>query len=57
MLLKVEQGEGHKDRFAMLSPQLLELVGAEAGRLPTSFLKKKPVQGPPPPLRFRSPLS
>ena len=26
MLLKVEQGKGRKDRFAMLSPQLLELL-------------------------------
>src|SRR6202030_1643187 len=27
MLLRVEQGKGRKDRDAMLSPQLLELVG------------------------------
>jgi site-specific recombinase XerD len=26
MLLKIEQGKGRKDRFAMLSPQLLELL-------------------------------
>jgi integrase len=26
MMLRVEQGEGRKDRFAMLSPQLLELL-------------------------------
>ena len=26
MLLRVEQGKGRKDRFAMLSPQLLELL-------------------------------
>ena len=26
MLLKVEQGKGRKDRFAMLSPQLLKLL-------------------------------
>src|ERR1700739_2743766 len=26
MMLRVEQGKGHKDRFAMLSPQLLELL-------------------------------
>jgi len=26
MLLRVEQGKGHKDRLAMLSPQLLELL-------------------------------
>jgi hypothetical protein len=24
MLLRIEQGKGRKDRFAMLSPQLLE---------------------------------
>jgi integrase/recombinase XerD len=28
MLLKIEQGKGHKDRLAMLSPQLLELLRA-----------------------------
>jgi integrase len=26
-MLRVEQGKGRKDRFAMLSPQLLELLG------------------------------
>ena len=26
MMLRIEQGKGHKDRFAMLSPQLLELL-------------------------------
>jgi len=26
MMLRVEQGKGRKDRFAMLSPQLLELL-------------------------------
>jgi len=26
MMLRVEQGKGHKDRYAMLSPQLLELL-------------------------------
>jgi integrase/recombinase XerD len=26
MLLRIEQGKGRKDRFAMLSPQLLELL-------------------------------
>jgi len=26
MLLRVEQGKGRKDRYAMLSPQLLELL-------------------------------
>jgi integrase len=26
MLLRIEQGKGSKDRFAMLSPQLLELL-------------------------------
>jgi len=26
MLLRVEQGKGQKDRFVMLSPQLLELL-------------------------------
>src|ERR1700737_5346587 len=26
MLLRVEQGKGHKDRYVMLSPQLLELL-------------------------------
>jgi hypothetical protein len=26
MLLRVEQGKGRKDRHAMLSPQLLELL-------------------------------
>ena len=26
MLLKIEQGKGRKDRFAMLSPQLLDLL-------------------------------
>ena len=26
MLLKIEQGKGRKDRFAMLSPVLLELL-------------------------------
>ena len=26
MLLKIEHGKGRKDRFAMLSPQLLELL-------------------------------
>jgi integrase len=26
MLIRVEQGKGRKDRFAMLSPQLLELL-------------------------------
>src|SRR5207248_10164820 len=26
MLLRIEQGKGQKDRFAMLSPQLLELL-------------------------------
>jgi len=25
-MLRVEQGKGRKDRFAMLSPQLLELL-------------------------------
>lgn len=28
MLIRVEQGKGHKDRYAMLSPQLLELLRA-----------------------------
>jgi integrase len=26
MMIRVEQGKGRKDRFAMLSPQLLELL-------------------------------
>jgi integrase/recombinase XerD len=26
MMLRIEQGNGRKDRFAMLSPQLLELL-------------------------------
>ena len=26
MLIRVEQGKGRKDRYAMLSPQLLELL-------------------------------
>jgi integrase/recombinase XerD len=26
MLLRIEQGKGRKDRFAMLSPRLLELL-------------------------------
>jgi hypothetical protein len=26
MLLRVEQGKGHKDRCAMLSPRLLEVL-------------------------------
>jgi integrase/recombinase XerD len=26
MMLRVEQGKGHKDRYVMLSPQLLELL-------------------------------
>src|SRR5205807_9898634 len=41
MLLRVEQGKGRKDRDAMLSPQLLELLRAwwrEGGRLPRGWL-------------------
>jgi hypothetical protein len=30
VLLRIEQGEGRRDRFAMLSPQLLDRVGAAA---------------------------
>ena len=30
MMLRVEQGKGRKDRFAMLSPQLLELLSVVA---------------------------
>jgi hypothetical protein len=32
MLLRVERGKGRKDRHAMLSPQLLELLRAGGGR-------------------------
>ena len=33
MMLRVEQGKGRKDRFAMLSPQLVELLRT-GGALP-----------------------
>jgi integrase len=32
LLLRIEQGKGRKDRFAMLSPQLLELLEGKRTR-------------------------
>src|ERR1700680_4225315 len=42
MLLRVEQGKGRKDRHAMLSPQLLELLRAwwREGRRPSAVLPR-----------------
>ena len=41
MVIRIEQGKGHKDRYVMLSPHLLELLRAwyKAAR-PSVILKK-----------------
>ncbi|MEP4732813.1 tyrosine-type recombinase/integrase, partial [Parvibaculum sp.] len=45
MLLRVEQGKGRKDRNAVLSPQLLELLRlAEATSIAVEIVKRKPDQ-------------
>ena len=38
MLIRVEQGKGRKDRHAMLSPQLLELLASMVAAVPVAGL-------------------
>ena len=48
MVLRVEQGKGRKDRYAMLSPQLLELLRDWwQGGTPTGLAVPRPRPGQP----------
>jgi integrase/recombinase XerD len=40
LLLRIEQGKGRKDRYAMLSPKLLELLCKRPAPWPSSMISR-----------------